>query len=64
VASAGKAGNSSFSFAMEISGVVLKRSNFQLYFDDKDNKRTDLVEVRRRKFFIGERPALYFTPDG
>jgi hypothetical protein len=49
---------------MEISGVVLKRSNFQLYFDDKDNKRTDLVEVRRRKFFIGERPALYFTPDG
>jgi hypothetical protein len=46
VASAGKAGNSSFSFAMEISGVVLKRSNFQLFFKDKDGRKTDLVQVK------------------
>ena len=46
VASAGKAGNSSFSFAMEISGVVLKRSNFQLFFQDKEGRKTDLVQVR------------------
>jgi hypothetical protein len=43
VASAGKAGNSSFSFAMEISGVVLKRSNFQVsvpknFFFDADTR--------------------------
>ena len=45
MASAGKAGNVSFSFGMEISGIVLKRSNFEMFFQDKDGAKTELVEV-------------------
>ena len=50
--SAGKAG---FSFGLEVSGMMLKRSNLEFYFDklldDDAWKRDKLIQVMRRKYF-------------
>jgi len=49
VGSAGKSGNSSFSFGMEVSGIVMKRSNFQLFFNDKSGSKKELVQVSQKE---------------
>ena len=51
--SAGKAG---FSFGLEVSGMMLKRSNLEFYFDKLLNndawKRDKLIQVINLQYFI------------
>ena len=48
--SSSAAGKSGFSFGLEVSGMMLKRSNLEFFFDspinDDTSRRTKLIQVR------------------
>jgi putative IMPACT (imprinted ancient) family translation regulator len=46
------AGNSSFTFNLEISGMLMKRSIFELNFQQENGIKTNLIEVKSLTFHI------------